>query len=206
MPRFVAIACLLAGCNADLPSLMCGPGTMRVGDQCLPIDPSYDAGSNDDDAGTMFEADAGTPPADYDAGSGWTTGGPSNPGCDEAAGECDAWEAELLSMLRAGCAVADDPGAAAVADVQTAHSAQVDRIMTDSPAGTVFEQLNARDIEYREAAALFSVTRTGAADVMERWRNGDSAPMLARCYTHVGVSFHTSASGASYTTVVFLVR
>ena len=52
---------------------------------------------------------------------------------------------------------------------------------TAGPEGTVFEQLNARDVEYDEAAALFSVTRTGAADVLDRWRDGpESAAMLSR--------------------------
>lgn len=210
MLRWFAAVSLIAGCNAELPSLMCGPGTMRVGDQCVPADPGYDAGMPEegDDAGTGYEGDAGMPPEGYDAGDEWNTGGPSNPGCDEGAGECDAWEAELLAALRASCAaMAADPGVGAVADQQTQYQADIDRITATSPRGTVFDQLEARDIAYTEAAVLFSVTRTGAADVLARWRSSaDSSAMLSRCYDDVGVAFHTSASGASYTTVVFVDR
>jgi hypothetical protein len=203
----LALIVLLAGCGSEAPPLACGPGTVQIGGQCV-----VETVAND--GGEVFEADAGAPIGDagapaeaYDAG-GWWTGTEPPPGCDEASGECDAWELELLTALRAGCAgLAVDPALQAISDEHSSYMAGVDRLSATGGRGTIFDQLADHGIDYSDAAALFSMTRDGAEDVLSRWRtNADSGAILSGCYTHAGVSFETSATGATYATVVLVTR
>ena len=209
------LAAALAGCDGAATMVRCGAGTVLSGDTCVPAPmgpaPLSDGGSAD--AGPSGGRDAG-PPAERDAGNGgWTTTGPGGPpvgeGCDEASGECAAWEAELRTLLAnhplRGCSAPMplDAGAQAVADRHAAHQASIDMLTSESPAGDLFQQLRAEGTTFGYGGALFSATRDGAADVMTRW--GDSsntAAQLAPCWTMAGVAVATSATGASYVSVI----
>lgn len=208
-----AISCgvllgLLVGCDSSAVS--CGPGTVLMDDVCVAVPPGTDAGPPPPmtDAGPPS-----TPPPATDAGpEGWSTlppGTSAPPGCDEASGECDAWEAELANLLGAhpgrGCTTpfTIDSGAQGIAEAHAAHQAGLDMLTAASPSGDLFGQMRAAGVEFRYAGALFSVTRDGAADVMGRWaESGDRREVLDQCWTVGGVAIATSETGASYVTVV----
>ncbi|MGE0790893.1 MAG: CAP domain-containing protein [Sandaracinaceae bacterium] len=200
---------MLASAGCQTPNVTCGSGTVLVGDTCVP-----EAMANAD-AGPPLPPpppymDAGAPPPGVDAGEGWSTIPPGTPpGCDEASGECDAWEAQLLALLEGhpgrGCStpIAIDPATQAVSDAHAAHQASIDMITATSPSGDLFAQMRAGGAEFMVGGALFSVSRAGAEDIMARWASSpDRAAVLDQCWTIAGVSIATSETGASYTTVL----
>ncbi len=202
MSRFAALVLLLtAGCDA--PQLRCSTGCAGS---------LADAGLPGDDAG-MVEivetADAASP-APHDGGACWTLEPPGAPpaaqGCDEASGECERWAAQLVGSL-AGCAPAIDPAAQAIAARHAQHQADLDRMTSESPDGSLFDQLRAAGVSFRDAGAAFSVTREGPTDVLARWSaSPGTRPILDRCWTHAGAAFRTSETGASYVTLVLIAR
>jgi len=208
----------LTACTGGAP-LECGPGTHQSGATCI-ADTSHGS-----DAGPA--SDAGTspppsPPPASDAGSGFSLtppgvdagpgGGSSGipPGCDAASGECDAWTAELMTLVdgaRAGCGgpVTVDSRIAGVAARHAAYQASIDRIDSTSPDGPLFDQVAAAGVHFGEASVLFASTRDGPSDVMTRWgARADSAGYLAHCWGAAGASFATSASGQSFVTLLFV--
>lgn len=160
------------------------------------------SGGGDADGGAGF----GTSPP----GDGGTFAGP--PGCDMASGECDEWEQDILAGLRerqaaAGCSaeLVDDPRVDAVAERHAQHQADVDMLDSSSPDGNLFDQIADEGVRFRLAAAMFSVTRLGADDVLERWDdNPDVDPLMDRCGYMTGVGIATSETEASYVTVLMV--
>lgn len=211
---FGCVWLLLLGVGCDGGgSVSCGPGTVQMGDQCVAVPPGTDAGPPSTPPPMSDAGPATMPPPDTDAGpDGWSTLPPGTgapPGCDEAAGECDAWEQELHALIEGhagrGCAapLAIDPAAQAVADAHAAHQASLDMITASSPDGDLFGQMRAMGAEFMYAGALFSVTREGASDVMSRWvMSPERRAVLDQCWTIGGVAVATSETGASYVTVV----
>lgn len=201
MSRFAALVLLLAaGC--DGPALRCSSGCTSARSDAGPPD---DAGA----AAIVESADA-APPAPDGGSGGWTLEPPGTPpiapGCDGASDECDAWAATLVGALP-GCALAIDPGAQAIAERHAQHQADLDRLTSASPDGSLFDQLRAGSVRFRDAGAAFSVTRQGPADVLARWsENEATAAILERCWTHAGAAFRTSDTGASYVTLVVIAR
>lgn len=210
MPRSVSLALFLLACACDgQPTLRCGAAP-----SCAEA-PRPDAGSPTlDDASTVEASDAEAPIARADAG-GWSLEPPGSPppepGCDASSGECDAWAAELVRLLDAArsceTSLAIDDAAERVAQRQADYQASIDRLTGASPDGDLFDQLRADGVTFSDAGAMFSTTREGPSDVVARWQaNPNTAPLVARCWTHVGAAFSTSASGASYATVLFVSR
>ena len=206
---------LLAGCTTPEP-LSCGPGTVQSGDQCVAdpgttmmmMDPPM---SDPTDAGTSMPPPP--PPPDTDAGDSWSTtppgAPPGAPGCDMATGECEEWADELVELLAThsgrgcGAEVTRPEGMQSIADRHALHQAGIDMLDSSSPDGDLFEQVRAGGVHFMFAGALFSVGRTGAADIMGRWADGsDTAAVLDQCWTMAGVSFATGESGWSYATVL----
>jgi uncharacterized protein YkwD len=96
-----------------------------------------------------------------------------------------------------------DARLAAIARSQADAMAGADRLDAPDPAGDLFTQMDRAGVAYRDAGALFSSTRRGPEDVMTRWQSRmDTAAILRRCDSIVGAGVSTSATGASYVTVV----
>jgi uncharacterized protein YkwD len=131
-------------------------------------------------------------------------------GCDAATDECDAWEdaiaiALVEAQMAAGCsrAMVNDDRIDTIAENHAAHQAAIDMLTSESPDGSLFTQVGDAGVEFRDVAALFSVTVDGPEDVMRRWAAGsDTAPMLGRCDSAMGVGVATGESGDSYVTVL----
>ena len=228
-----ALMLLAWGCGGDDGGggASCGPGTVLVGDLCVPDESGGGGGGG---GGPVAMADAG--PSDPGGGGGDPGGGggggggggettdagfgteppgggggfPGSYGCDMAAGECDTWESEIADGLRArqaaaGCGteLAEDERVDRVAERHAEHQATVDRLDATSPDGNLFEQIAAEGVRYTDGAAAFSVTRLGSEDVLTRWdANPDVAPLLTRCGYMIGVGVHTSETRASYVTLL----
>ena len=215
---------LLVGCDTGTE---CGAGTHQVGDTCIgdaegggggtpaPMTPA-DAGPADPGPGDPGPPPGGGGSGDADAGSGFSTtppgggGGPAPPGCDEATGECDEWEAAISAgvaarQAAAGCTrtLVEDARVDGVAERHARHQADIDAIDPTSPDGNLFDQVTDAGVRFRDVAALFSVTRDGAEEVLDRWAaNPDTAVILGRCDELVGVGVASSATEASYVTVI----
>lgn len=218
-----SIALALAGCG-DSTEVTCGPGTVASGDTCIPTGasgPGTGGGTPTGGTGGTPTGGGGGSTTPYDGGapgsdSGYSTSPPGStgtrppPGCDVAAGECTTWANELVAGLSArqtaaGCAMPStvDPRIAGVAQRHAEYQASVDRIDASSPDGPLFDQIVAAGVRFGDAAALFSQTRSGAEDVLDRWAaNPDAAVHLARCGDLIGVGVSTSADGDSYVTLL----
>ena len=225
------VVVLGTGCGGD--EVTCGEGTVRMGGSCVAIDDDDRGGTSlTADGGTTTTpgdgsggggsgggSGGGGGSTDADAGAGFGTEPPGDggtfagpPGCDEAGGECDEWEEGILAGLRArqssascGSDLVEDERVDVVAERHAAYQASVDRLDTSSPDGNLFEQIADEGVRFRDAAAMFSVTRLGAEDVLERWdANPDVAPLMERCGYMTGVGVTTSESGASYVTVLMV--
>jgi len=71
----------------------------------------------------------------------------------------------------------------------------------------VVGQLRDAGVSWRDVGAVFASTRSGPADVFDRWMaNPDTAAILERCWDGAGIAFATSSSGASYVTVLTIRR
>ncbi len=141
---------------------------------------------------------------------GSDSGGSAATGCDAASGECDAWEEAIAAglverQMAAGCdhAMMSDPRIDGVAETHAAYQASIDMLTSDSPDGSLFDQVSAAGVDYRDVASLFSVSVDGPDDVLTRWdASTRAAPILTRCDTIIGVGVATGASGDSYVTVL----
>lgn len=195
---------------------MCGAGTTLVDGVCVADGRlGADAGV-ESDAGPTPDSGPGTTDAGRDVDAGTPEWGLNPPGtappptgCDNTTGECDRWEAELLALVSAARACSTpltiDAGAQNVASAHAAHQASVDRLTASSPAGDLFAQVRAAGSAFQYAGAAFSVTRDGPTDAMQRWAvNPDTADVLDGCWTGAGLAIETSASGASYVSVLLL--
>jgi len=219
-----------SGCGGE--EVTCGDGTVRMGSSCVALDDdpgtthtadggtTTTPGGGSDGSGGGGTGGGGTGGgSDADAGAGFGTEPPGDggtfagpPGCDEAGGECDEWEEGILAGLRArqssascGMELVEDERVDVVAERHAAHQASVDMLDTSSPDGNLFEQIADEGVRFRDAAAMFSVTRLGAEDVLERWdMNPDVSPLMERCGYMTGVGVTTSESGASYVTVLMV--
>jgi len=218
VPSLVVFAAWqLGGCGQDI---ICGPGTHRIGDVCLADDgttPPHDAGTTTPPPPPLGDGGTTTPPPPPGDGGGWSTSPPVDgstsaapPGCDDGAGECAMWAREIFDALAArqaaaGCRTppAMDARVTGIADRHAHYQASVDRLDASSPDGNLFRQISDAGVHYSDAAALFSVTRHGSADVMDRWAaDTGTAPYLTLCGYIVGVGVATSSSGASYVSVL----
>ncbi len=159
-------------------------------------------GGADGDAGPAFGTE---PPVD-----GGSFGGP--PGCDEAGGECDEWEDGIAEAFRArqeaaGCSaeLVLDERVDRVAERHAQHQADVDRLDSSSPDGNLFEQIVDEGVRFMNAGALFSVTRLGAEDVVDRWATDpEKVGIMDRCGYMTGIGVRTSETGASYVTILIV--
>jgi len=227
-----ALLLLLTGCNSEM---VCGPGTVQVGNACIVDDSTGGGGGTDgtgggdSDAGTGGPADmmadasgggggggggGGTGGGDYSpdppGGGGGGGGGGGDGGCDAASGECDAWEEAIAAglvdrQMAAGCgrAMEHEERIDGVAERHADHQASVDMLTSDSPDGNLFDQVGDAGLEFRDVAALFSVTYDSPEDVLTRWdANADAADILTRCDHVIGVGVATGESGDSYVTVL----
>lgn len=229
---FAGVVALLAtsGCGGE-DMVSCGEGTVRVGDTCVSdgedgtggtvmadAGPAGGGGGAADDGtsgGTGGGGGDGTTTAD--AGFGTTPPGGDGdydgpPGCDDTTDECAEWDAALLDGLRsrqmaAGCSeeLVPHDGVDVVAQRHAEYQASVDRLDPSSPDGNLFDQVADEGVRFMDAAAMFSVTRSGAEDVLTRWeRNPDVAPLLTRCGYATGVGVSTSDSGATFVSVLMV--
>lgn len=206
----------IVGCNA--PEVVCGPGTVLAGNQCV-ADPGGSMGmmmpppsSSGTDAGTPSPPPP--PPPATDAGDSWSTtppsmGRPPSPGCSMSTGECEEWADTLAALVAAhpgrGCPAAMErpDGIQGVAERHALHQASVDRLDSTSPDGDLFRQVRSSGVRFMYAGALFSVGRLGAEDVMDRWTDrAETREVLGQCWTMMGVSFATADSGWSYATLL----
>lgn len=229
---FAGVVALLAtsGCGGE-DMVSCGPGTVRVGDTCVSDGDDGTGGTVMADAGPTGGGSTpgggtsdgtgggggGDGTTTADAGFGTTPPGDDGdydgpPGCDEATGECAEWDTALLDGLRsrqmaAGCTEELVPldGVDVVAQRHAEYQASVDRLDPSSPDGNLFEQIADEGVRFMDGAAMFSVTRSGAEDVLTRWdANPDVAPLMTRCGYATGVGVSTGASGATYVTVLMV--
>jgi hypothetical protein len=170
-------------------------------------DPAGTGGGGDGSGGDSSGGDGGG--GDYSTDPPGTTGSSAD-GCDVASGECDVWEEEITAALiarqmAAGCdrAMVTDERIDTIAENHAAYQAMVDMITTDSPDGNLFDQVGDAGVEFRDVAALFSVTVRGSEDVVSRWAAGaDTRDVLTRCDSAIGVGVATAESGDSYVTVL----
>lgn len=159
------------------------------------------------------------PPPASDAGPGFSLTPPgvdgavvmAPPGCDASAGECAEWTSTLLDLVRArrtacgSAALVEDPRVVGIATRHAAYQASLDRIETSSPDGSLFSQITASGIRYSNVAVLFSETRDGPTDVMDRWLGrADAATYFGTCWGIAGASFATSSTGQSFVTLLFV--
>jgi len=220
---------LLTAAACDSPgSVVCGPGTVQVGSQCVAGGP--------DGMGMMMNDPPPTPPPSggTDAGPGGGTmdppppmggadagpdfrstppgpmGRPPSPGCDTSDGDdCAAWADALAALIASheGRGCGDDltrpSELQGIAERHAQHQASVDMLDPTSPDGDLFRQIRDADVVFMNAGALFSVGNYGAEDVMDRWLDGaDTTDVLDQCWTMAGVGFATGESGWSYATVI----
>ncbi|MBW2461723.1 MAG: hypothetical protein JRH11_08755 [Deltaproteobacteria bacterium] len=229
VPLTLSLSAVSLGCATDM---VCGPGTVQIGNACIVDDVAAGGG---DDAGPTAppspRADAGmtTAPPRTDPGSGSDagtgspeddggfstippgTGGPRDGGPTGCTGtECDTWAEAIAAgvvaaQMAAGCGEAAivDERIVPIAARHAAHQASLDRLTMNSPEGSLFTQVGAAAVDFRNIAALVSVSVDGPEDVLARWAAGaDTAAILGRCDAALGVGVATGASGDSYVTVL----
>ncbi len=225
VPLTLSLSVVSMGCATDM---VCGPGTVQIGNACIVDDMA--AGGGDDAGATAPPSpgdDAGTttapPGTDRDAGTGSPgddggfstvppgTGGPRDGGATGCTGaECDTWAEAIAAgvvaaQMAAGCdeAAIVDERIVPIAAGHAAHQASLDRLTMDSPDGSLLTQVGDTAVEFRNIAALVSVSIDGPDDVLARWAAGaDTAAVLGRCDAALGVGVATGASGDSYVTVL----
>jgi len=199
---------LVAACDSP-GGVVCGPGTVQVGSQCV-------AGGGDGMGMMMNDPPPPPPMGGADAGPDFRStppgpmGAPPEPGCDTAMGDdCAAWADALAALIGShegrGCGdeLTRPSELQGIAERHAQHQASVDMLDPTSPDGDLFRQIRDADVVFMNAGALFSVGNYGAEDVMDRWLDGsDTAGVLGQCWTMAGVSFATGESGWSYATVI----
>lgn len=217
----------LCGCGGD--DMICGPGTIEIGNVCIAEDdgdgpppsmppPGTDAGPPAGEEGDSTPPRPGTdttppPPAEEDdtpprPGTG-TRGG-----CSMEDGECAEWARTIATavsdaQVANGCSrdLIYDDRINSVAQRHAEHQASVDMLTAESPDGSLFDQMTGAGVAWTDVGALFGGVRTMPESLVARWAAGeDTNEVLQRCDTHIGVGAATGESPVTYVTVLLAVE